>query len=184
MKINAINNYNNNYANNANFKARFSQYTIEKLIKDAHSLEKNGETNLPKLYTLLEFIDDIPKKIAYLDTESWPRPGWKAGYEHITRINVADDSVSALDVYGDSKNYIYKDRLYDYDKMTIEINSYEKLLRACVKEYYEAAVDSSKEFIDHPIGGFYRMPQWIFDKLTYNNRNKTEQDIYKFALED
>ena len=185
MKINAVNycNNNNNYTNNANFKARFSQYTIEKLIKDAHSLEKNGETNLPKLYTLLQFMDGLREKMAYLDIKDWLIYKWKGGYRHITRINVADDFVSALDVYGDLKNYIYKDTYYDY-KISNEINSYEKLLRACVQEYYDAAVVSSEVHIDHPIKGFYRMPKSKFEDLTFDNRNKTEQDIYKFALKD
>ena len=183
MKINAISNYNNSCKNNTNFKARFYKSTIDRLIRDAHSLEKNGETNWPRLYTLLKFMDGLDEKIAYLDIMSWLRPGWKAGYEHITRINVANDFVSALDVCGNLKNYIYKDTLYNNDFNT-EINSYEKLLRACVQEYYNSAEGSSFDHITHPVKGFYRMPQSVFERLTYENRNITEEDIYKFALEN
>jgi len=162
MQINPINNYSKQSLNQtkSNFRARFFKAQLEEMtnIRSRSGKLKNMEEFIPRLYTLLERLDEIcPNEYAKIEKVDLDR-------YCIKRKNGVDlITIGGL-------------RLYDapYDIKNTEVNLLERALVSDEKGIYK-----NVGCID-----IMYMPINIYKAKCWENRNKTKEDIIKdFSIE-
>lgn len=127
------------------FRARFPKSDLNQLIKRADSTV----AGMPKLYTMIDFLDKLPGKRA--------------------QFLIKEDNTHLNKVYTS---------IFDY---TLRIDG--RIVGYSAKDNWSALSNACIDDTMPQFGKHIHMPRSVFENKWWNNLNKTEEDIMKFAID-
>ena len=168
MNIREIQNHsyvkNVNSSKRQNFKARFDEASMSRLLKEANCVKATHPEIMPQLYTMLQHIDSFPGKVAKVVDDIKPDSNPSFLLKDLFCKIVIDDKKV---LFNKHVGHVSGEGNIVGGSKTFAINLLKKL---CIYNEKES----------NPTG-YVRMPQSVFEQKWWENRHRTtNKDILKY----